>query len=108
MKTLKESWKKVGKRHGLLCDQMPAVKGQKGYWELKAKEPEAEVQEGWVQREADHEGFVSWLLVIDIKEGPWRSPERERVSKKSMIEAGEIDSWSGFERFISRSQVETR
>lgn len=69
MKTLKESWKKVEKRHGLLCDQMPAVKGQTGYWELKAKEPEAEVQEGWVQREADHEGFVSWLLVIDIRGG---------------------------------------
>lgn len=38
-----------------------------------------------------------------------RSSERERESKKSVIEAGEeISSWSGFERFISRSQVETR
>eukprot|EP00069_Balaena_mysticetus_P005273 bmy_04885T0 len=80
MKTLKESWKKVEKRHGLLCDQMPAVKGQKGYWELKAKEPEAEVQAGWVQREADHEGFVSsgndpWSAWNASKSGNWESSD---------------------------------
>lgn len=55
---------------------------------------------------------MSLLLVTDIRGGVLevckRSSEREKTSKKSMRNAGEeISGWSGLERFISRSEIET-
>lgn len=49
---------------------MPAVRGQKkGYWPLKAKEPQAKYRKGG-SREADPIGPGEPVLVIDIRGGP--------------------------------------
>lgn len=66
----KESWQKAEERLGRSCDQMPAVRGQQGYWGWRAEELEAKVQGGRVQGEADPGRLRELVVQLLLEKGP--------------------------------------